>query len=107
MGLNAPEVLAGTAEPTGRELLRQPIPVSIGIKLQQITGVDQKAENFGVVATLILRWRDPALAFDPEALEDRFQLFEGDAFSAEMSRRGKAWPQFTVVNQEGNRWVQN
>jgi hypothetical protein len=107
MGLNAPEVLKGEAEPTGRELLRQPIPVRIGIKLEQITSVDQKAENYGVVATLAMNWRDPGLAFDPETVQDRFQIYEGDAFSAEMSRGGQNWPKFTVVNQQGNRWVQN
>ena len=107
MGLNAPEVLHGDAEPTGRALLREPIPVRIGVKLQQITAVDQKAENYGVVATLVLHWTDPALAFDPETINDRFKIFTGDAFGAEMSRRGQLWPQFAVVNQQGNRWVQN
>jgi hypothetical protein len=107
MGLNAPEVLRGQGEATGRKLLQEPIPVGIGVRLQQITGVDQKAENFGVVATLVMQWRDPALAFDPETVKDRFQLFEGDAFSAEMGRRGQSWPQYTIVNQQGNRWAQN
>jgi hypothetical protein len=107
MSLNAPEVLRGEGTSTGRELLREPIPVRIGFKLQQITGVDQKAENFGVVGTLVMHWRDPALAFDPETAQDRFKVFTGDAFSAEMSRRGQLWPQYTVVNQQGNRWVQN
>ncbi len=107
MGLNAPEVLRGEGKPTGRALLREPIPVAIGVKLQQITEVDQKSENFGVVATLVLHWTDPALAFDPEVVQDRFQIFTGDAFGAEMSRKGQLWPQFTVINQQGNRWVQN
>lgn len=107
MGLNAPEVLRGQGEPTGRELLREPISVRIGVKLQQITEVDQKAENYGVVATLVMHWTDPALAFDPETISDRFKLYTGDAFSAEMSRRGQLWPQYAVVNQQGNRWVQN
>lgn len=107
MGLNTPEVLRGEGEPTGRRILREPIPVRIGVKLQQITTVDQKAENFGVVATLVMYWRDSGLAFDPETVQDRFKIFEGDAFSAEMSRRGQPWPQYTVVNQQGNRWVQN
>ena len=66
IGLDAPEVLRGEGESTGRELLREPIPVDIGLELQQITGVDQKAENFGVVGTLVMHWRDLALAFDPE-----------------------------------------
>jgi hypothetical protein len=107
MGLNTPEVLRGEGEPTGRTILREPIPVRIGVKLQQITSVDQKAENFGVVASLVMHWRDPGLAFDPETVPDRFKIFEGDAFSAEMSRQGQPWPQYTVVNQQGNRWVQN
>jgi hypothetical protein len=60
-----------------------------------------------VVATLVMTWRDPALAFDPETAQDRFKVYTGDAFSTEMSRRGQLWPQFSVVNQQGNRWVQN
>jgi hypothetical protein len=107
MGLNAPEILTGEGKPTGLALLREPIPVRIGIKLQQITSVDQKAENYGVVASLVMHWTDPALAFNPEAAQDRFKVYTGDAFSTEMSRRGQLWPQYTVVNQQGNRWVQN
>lgn len=49
MGVNTPEVLRGEGETTGRELLQEPIPVRMGVKLQQITGVDQKAENFGFI----------------------------------------------------------
>jgi hypothetical protein len=107
MGLNAPEVLRGEGKPTGLALLKEPIPVRIGIRLEQITDVDQKAENYGVVATLLMHWKDPALAFDPETVQDRFKVFTGDAFGADMSRRGQIWPQYTLANQQGNRWVQN
>jgi hypothetical protein len=107
LGLNAPEVLSGEGETSGLALLREPIPVRIGVKLQQITSVDQKAENFGVVATLVMHWTDPALAYDPELVQDRFKVFTGDAFGAEMSRNGQLWPQYTIGNQQGNRWVQN
>jgi hypothetical protein len=107
VGLNAPEVVGGDAEVAGPALLREPIPVRIGVKLQQITSVDQKAENYAVVATLVMHWTDPALAYDPEVVQDRFKFFTGEAFGAEMSRKGQLWPQYTVVNQQGNRWVQN
>jgi hypothetical protein len=107
LGLNAPEVLDGEGESTGRALLEEPIPVRIGVRLEQITDVDQKAENFSVVASLVLHWTSPALAFDPETAPDRFKVFTGDAFGAEMSRLGQLWPQYTLVNQQGNRWVQN
>lgn len=107
IGVNAPEVVQGKGEATGTAVLREPIPVHIGVKLSQITAVDQKSENFGVVATLVMTWRDPALAFDPETAKDRFNVYTGDAFSAEMSRRGQMWPQFSILNQQGNRWAQN
>jgi len=107
IGLNAPEILRGEGEPTGREILQEAIPVYIGIKLEQITNVDQKSENFGAVASLVMHWRDPALAFDPETVNDRYKIYSGDSFSAEMSRQGQIWPQFSIVNQQGNRWAQN
>jgi hypothetical protein len=99
VGLNAPEVLQGKGEPTGREILQEPIPVSIGVKMQQLTSVNQKTENFAVFASMVMHWQDPRLAYDPEAVQDRFKVFLGDAFSAEMNRLGQTWPQYTIVNQ--------
>lgn len=107
VGLNTPEVLQGKGEPTGREILQEPIPVSIGVKMQQLTSVNQKTENFGVVATVLMHWQDPRLAYDPEQVQDRFKVFLGDAFAAEMNRLGQTWPQYTVVNQQDRQWVQN
>jgi GDPmannose 4,6-dehydratase len=65
LGVNAPEVLQGEGESTGRALLEQPIPVSIGVRLEQITDVDQKAENFGIVATLVMHWTSPRCPLIP------------------------------------------
>ncbi len=42
----------------------EPVPVRAGIKIVQITGVDQKAENFSVVARFRMEWSDPLLASD-------------------------------------------
>jgi len=107
IGVNAPELLNGEGEPTGPAIVREPIPVSIGVKMHQLTAVNQKAENFSVVATVLMHWRDPQLAFDPEKQKDRFKIFVGDTFSAEMSRRGQPWPQYAIVNQQDRLWVQN
>jgi hypothetical protein len=107
LGLNAPEVLQGNGEPGGRVILQHAIPVSIGVKMQQLTSVNQKSENFGVVATIVMHWQDPRLAYDPETVQDRFKVFMGDAFSTEMNRKGQTWPQYTIVNQQNRQWVQN
>jgi hypothetical protein len=106
LGVDEPTVLSGQGKTMGRDILKEPIPVKIGIKMQQITNVDQKFENFGVVATLIMEWQDPALSFDPEKSNESLKVYTGDSFSREMSHSGTLWPEFTIFNQQGNRWVQ-
>lgn len=107
VGTNAPELLTGQADVTGPPVARLPKTVKAGIKLQQITGIDQKAENFGAVASLRLQWQDPALAFSPDSCKCRFKIFRGDSFSQFISSNNINWPEFTLFNQQGNRWTQN
>lgn len=106
-GINAPDVLSGTATPGGRPPLLEPIEVGVGIKLQQITDVDQKAENYGVVASLILEWTDPALAYNPETCQCEAKTYTGDSFRQFVTDVDGRWPEFTLFNQQGNRWIQN
>ena len=107
VGLNAPEVLTGQAESVGRPVMRLPKTVKAGIKLQQITGVDQKAENFGAVASLRLEWQDRALAFSSDTCQCNFKVFRGDSFFQFATANEINWPEFTLFNQQGNRWTQN
>lgn len=107
VGLDAPEVLTGQVESEGQSIIREPIPVRIGLKLHQITGVDQKAESFGVVVAIRLQWRDPNLAFDPADCRCRFQLFQLPDFRRYVQERGTIWPEFSIFNQQGRRWEQN
>lgn len=106
-GIDEPGVLTGKAEPTGRRILREPTEARVGVRLQQITGVDQKAENYGVVATIQIRWRDPALAFSPDTCMCPFKAFRGDDFVRYTTENHIRWPDFTLFNQQGNRWAQN
>jgi hypothetical protein len=107
VGLNDPEVFSGEVEPSGEPIVRLPTEVEIGIKLQQITGVDQKAENFGAVASLAMRWVDPSLAFRPDSCNCQFRTYTGDSFKDFVRDAQGRWPEFTIYNQQGNRWSQN
>ncbi len=76
------------------------MPVKIGIKMRQISSVDQRSENFGVVATLMMKWEDPALAFRPDAAQTRAQVYTR-SLSRELNEEGKLWPDFSIYNPAG------
>ncbi len=107
VGINAPEVMTGKAAPTGSPLIKKPTEVRVGIKLQQITSVDQKAENFGVVADLRLEWTDPKLAFSPDTCQCESKLFTIDGFFKFAQGQGIKWPEFNYFNQQGKSFFQS
>jgi hypothetical protein len=107
VGLNSPEVLEGSGVPSGRKVIHQSIDVKIGLKLQQITGVDQKSENFGIVASLVMEWQEPGLVFSPDECQCAFKVFFGDDFSTFAVENDVQWPEFTLFNQQGRRFTQN
>jgi hypothetical protein len=104
-GLNAPGVLAGNESPGGITVLQAPIPVKVGVELEQITNVDQVSENFAAVANIWMRWNDPALAFSPDECHCQVKIYRSiDDFVA---AEGSQWPEFTLINQQAQRWTQN
>lgn len=107
VGLNAPEVLTGQAKSVGRPVLQLPINVKVGVRLQQITDIDQKAENYGAVVSIRMEWDDPKLAFSPDSCDCRLKLFTQKDFDKFIALTGGLWPEFTLFNQQNNRWTQN
>jgi hypothetical protein len=107
VGINAPDVLLGDAEITDQPAVLAPTEVRVGVIMQQITNVDQISEKFGAVANLQMEWRDPGLAFNPDTCQCSVRAFAGDEFANYVSSKGAIWPEFTFLNQQGNRWIQN
>lgn len=104
-GLNAPGVLTGTEPPGGAAVLQEPIRVKVGIELEQITSVDQVSENFAIVANIWMEWNDPNLAFSPDECNCQLKIYRSiDDF---VDAGGSRWPEFTLYNQQAQRWTQN
>jgi hypothetical protein len=107
VGVNAPDVQTGQAQPQGTKVLGAPIPVKAGLKILRISAVDSPNENYTVLASLRMDWTDPRLAFSPDSCQCSVKLYsdkEVDRFLADV---GSRWPAFTFFNQLGNRWTQS
>jgi len=107
VGVNASEVLEGQGEPNSESLLKLAIPVSVGIKLQQIVNIDQPNEIMNNVGTLKLEWTDPELAFNPDDCNCSVRLYTENSYNKFIEDVKGRWPDFTFFNQQGNRWSQN
>jgi hypothetical protein len=107
VAVNAPEVLRGDVEPGGRRIVREPIDVQIGIKLQQIIDVDQPNEFFTAQGSMQMEWTDPALAFNPDDCDCDLKTYTANTFDDFVKAAEGRWPEFTFQNQQGNRWTQN
>ncbi len=103
VSLNDPGVLTGNPESVAGAVLKEPIKVKIGMKMDQITGVDQKSENFGAVIDARMEWVDPRLAFSPDSCQCSFQTYTVGAFSTMVSEKNAEWPEYTIFNQQGRR----
>jgi len=107
VGANAPEVLTGEAQPEGRIVAREPIEVGIGFILEQIIDVDPQTEFFSSVSTIQMEWNDPALAFNPESCQCDFKIYSHKNFDQFLTDSNNRWPDFSFLDQQGNRWTQN
>lgn len=93
--------LGGLAQLLEGAAPEEPLEVQIGVEITQITSVDQKAENFGVVARIRMRWQDDNLAFDPAQTGGRaIKALSGSDFVNEARRVGGRLPVWTIENQQ-------
>jgi hypothetical protein len=88
-------------------LAKGPVEVNVGLKVNQITGIDQKAENFGAVVTMIMEWNEPALAVPPGKQAPQETMYEGANFIRLMSERELLWPVISFYNVQGRVAYQN
>jgi hypothetical protein len=107
VGLNAAEVLTGQANVTERPALKGPIEVEVGVKIDRISEVDSAGENFTVIGSVRMDWRDPNLAFSPDSCNCDVKLYTEKEFDRFLADAASRWPDFTFFNQLGNRWIQN
>jgi Neurotransmitter-gated ion-channel ligand binding domain len=105
-GVNAPQVTEGDAQPNSQNVLRTPIEVKAGFKLQEIIAIDQQNEIMDTVGTVKLEWTDPALAFSPDECNCRVKEYNETNFN-KFLESAESWPDFTFFNQQANRWTQN
>lgn len=80
-------------------------PVWVGVRLDQITGINQKAENFSAVVRILMRYRDPVLSYIPGPNEPSFRMYDTAAFLKLVQTKASHWPEFVMFNQQGRRDV--
>jgi hypothetical protein len=105
VGVNAPDVLTGQAQPQGDKVLKAPIEVQTGLRILRISAVDSQNENFSVLGSMRMDWTDPALAFSPDTCNCTVKLYTDKEFDRFLADVGSRWPAFTFFNQLGNRWT--
>lgn len=107
IGVNDPQVLTGTADITERPVIDAPIAVTVWLEVDQISGVDQREENFSIVGSLNMTWQDPLRAFRRDVCGCDQQAYLGDDFAGFTSPGDDiTWPEYTFFNQQGRRETQ-
>ena len=106
VGTNAPEVLTGKSDPRGRKILNEPIEVSVSLLIDQITDIDQRKENFTVVAYLLLDWIDPDFAYNTDTCKCNQIDYTNEQFDEYVSENNLNAPKFIIMNQQGRRFIQ-
>lgn len=104
IGLNEPDVLVDAVSSNGTSVVQAPIPVQVGVRLNRITGVDNKEESFTMLGSVRMDWRDPAYAFSPDTCNCEVRVFTDEDFRNFLAEFDSRWPDFAIFNQVGPRF---
>ena len=85
----------------------EPLEVKVALKVSQITSIDQKAENFGVVATLRMLWSEPELAAKSGEHMPLRRMHKAENFIKILAERNLTWPAHSFYNLQGRIAYQN
>jgi hypothetical protein len=88
-----PETLLGPPVDNG------PVVVRAQFQLQDINSIDDEPETFEFTGILVLTWKDPRQAFDPQVAGVAEKIYQGDYQFNEVA---PAWyPQVVLANESG------
>ena len=84
----------------------EPLETSVGLKIHQITSINQREENFSAVATLIMKWHEPGLELESKG-NGSPRMYEGSQFINLMADRELLWPAISFFNAQNRISYQN
>jgi hypothetical protein len=93
-GRAAEPLPAGMPNPPAR-----PTKVECAILIVDVVNIDDVNESFQAEIAVLASWRDPRLAFDPEAEGTDVKLFQGSFQFNEVFKGW--WPQLLILNEVG------
>ena len=88
-------------------MAEEPLEVKVALKVSQITSIDQKAENFAVVATLRMQWLAPEFAAKPGEQVPLQRMYKAENFVKILTERHLTWPAHSFYNLQGRITHQN
>ena len=97
--------VAASAETQIPKIANEPPVVQVGIQLNQIVDIDQKAESFRAGYTFQLRYKEPALAFEHAPDEPPYRMMTVAGLLAKLQEAELIWPDTVLANMQGFRHV--
>ena len=98
LGINSSGVMEGEGRERGEPVIREPMEINVGFELNQVTNVNQRDENYGVVGIFRAEWVDRSLAFDASDHEATVISYADRQFIGWLELNSVDWPDFRIVN---------